>query len=377
MSRDVAAHDVGDLEARERRGLGRLLPDDPGRSQAPDVDRFLLEHPRRSDREDRDDHHRQEHGRVLRQLEDHDHRQKRRARHARRASPPIPRSAYPPTGAARCGRARCTSFATAPPRVAPTRSDGVNTPPTPPEPIVAAWRRSSRRRAASRKSERRVAVEDLVRRLEAVARRLRQARSRSRPRSLRRAPSSPRRGSLLAAKSCFAGERARTKSAEAGPAEEPDRRERQELDDRLRDGTARPGRPGSSPSTDADEHGRDDGRDDGGSEERHREGADDDLQDEQRRRDRRVVGAGHARRHAARRQDPHPLGRDLEQPGQRRRERGADLDDRTLRGPPIRPWRSRRSTRPRARATGRSRTVRRPSETTSIIWEMPLRSRRP
>ena len=73
-------------------------------------------------------------------------------------------------------------------------------------------------------------------------------------------------------------------------------------------------------------HGRDDGR----PEQRHRERPDDDLEHEERRGDRRVVGARDARRHAAGRQDAHALGRDLPSPDERRRERGADLDDRTL-----------------------------------------------
>ena len=52
-------------------------------------------------------------------------------------SPPIPRSAYPPTGDWIHGNTRPVSFATIPPRDAPTMRAGVKTPPTPPDPMVA------------------------------------------------------------------------------------------------------------------------------------------------------------------------------------------------------------------------------------------------
>ena len=119
-----------------------------------------------------------------------------------------------------------------------------------------------------------------------------------------------------------------------------------------------------------DEDRREHRRDDGGAEDRHRERADHDFEHEERRGDRRVVRAGDAGRHAARRQDPDSLRGELQPPRERRGHRGADLDDRSLASLGA----ARRDDGDRgedARDRGRMRTVRRPSDTTSIISEMP------
>ena len=79
---DVVAHDVGHPQGGERRRLGRLLPYDPRRSEALDVDRILLEGLRGDDREHGDDHHREDDRRVLSELEDHDDREERCSRHS-------------------------------------------------------------------------------------------------------------------------------------------------------------------------------------------------------------------------------------------------------------------------------------------------------
>ena len=241
--------------------------------------------------------------------------------------PPIPSSAYPPTGASRPGTARCVSFAIAPPSAAPTRSDGVKTPPTPPDPIVAEVATILPAKIATR-NRRRVAAQDPVGSLEPVAPDLRKKdperadggapdRHRDGPRELQ-----PRERRLGRPQGPHEQRR-------AGAGQQPDQGEGNQLEDGLE-----PERGDAVDRLIAEdephEDRREDGRDDGRAEERHRKGADDHLEHEERRGDRRVVRAGDPGRHAAGRQDPDALGRELQPAREPRGHRRADLDDRAL-----------------------------------------------
>ena len=120
-----------------------------------------------------------------------------------------------------------------PPTVAPTRSVGVKTPPTPPEPIVEDVATILPTKSSDEEEERRVAAQDAVGALEAVAPDLRQKdadrsddraaeRHRERRRELRRA----RRERLPLAQPPDEERRGRAR-------EQADHRERKELRDRL------------------------------------------------------------------------------------------------------------------------------------------------
>ena len=197
----------------------------------------------------------------------------------------------------------------------------MKTPPTPPEPIVAEVATIFPTKRRSRKSERRVAAQDPV------------GRPRNRCPSLGqhdperaddRSPDRHRRpgGAALPRTASWRPRSERTKRAEGSPRRSP-MTAKGRNSAATRGETARRRRPARRPSRKRTSTVEMTAETTAGPKMVIEKEPDDDLEDEERGGDRRVVGAGHAGRHAAGRQDPNAFGRDLQAAarGTRRRPR--------------------------------------------------------